>query len=406
LTLAELNSALPSSKTSSLPGLVEGIRHAGSAPLSEATSLPPAAYHSAELFALEVERLFRPGWVAVARSEVVAAPGSYHATDLADERLVLTRDRGGALHVLSRVCRHRSMELVEGTGRAATLSCPYHRWTYTLSGELVGAPLMGSAAAGVEGCRLPEFAAEEWGGFVWVNLDRGAEPLAPRLETLEAQLATAGIDLTDQVVIDRTDWGEQPWDWKVMVDNFMECYHHLGPHRDSLQAAYPAELAWTDTGSDTYSLMHTVPAPEPPEAASTGWPTGDPMRGEAGCLVHVYPLAMCSARPSGTNVLRVVPLGPGRMHLVTEMLAPLSVRDRSDFPEILAARRATFVRINEEDLAACAAVQCGLATPSARPGRLSPLEQPLWEFIRDLAAGLTKAPLAEAEPAQGHAGGS
>jgi phenylpropionate dioxygenase-like ring-hydroxylating dioxygenase large terminal subunit len=385
------------SATPATTGLVEGICQAASRPQSEATTLPPGAYHSEELFALEVRRLFRPGWVAVARSELVAAPGSYHTADLAGERLVLTRDRGGVLRALSRVCRHRSMELVQGSGRARTLSCPYHRWTYALSGELVGAPLMGAVAVGAGGCRLPDFAAEEWGGFVWVNLDGCAEPLAPRLEPLRAQLATAGIDLTSQLVIDRTDWGEQPWDWKVMVDNFMECYHHVGPHRDSLEAAYPAKLAWTDVGSDAYSLMHTVPAPAPPEEASTGWPTGDPMRGEAGYLVHVYPLTMCSARPSGTNVLHVTPLGAGRINLTTEMLAPPSVCDRPDFAQILAARRAAFIKINEEDLVACAAVQRGLATPSARPGRLSSMEQPLWEFIRYLAAGLTRALTAEAD---------
>jgi phenylpropionate dioxygenase-like ring-hydroxylating dioxygenase large terminal subunit len=371
-----------------LEELVADLARAASAPLAEATSLPPAAYRSEELFALEVERLFRPGWVGVCREDQVAVAGDYVSVDLVGERLVVTRDRTGGLHVLSRVCRHRSMEILDGVGHASALQCPYHRWTYSLAGELVGAPHMGSASLRESGCALPAFRTEIWGGFVWVNLDGGAAPLAPQLGVLEEQLARAGLDLGSQVVVDTTDWGECAWDWKVMVDNFMECYHHLGSHLESLNAAYPAQAAWTDQGSAAHGLMHIVPAADPPAAPDTGWPTGDPMRDEPSCLVLVYPATMCSIRPSGTNVVRALPLGPGRIRLFIDMLAPPAVATRDDFPTILAARKEATARVNGEDVSACAAVQRGLDTPSATAGRLSPLEQPLWEFIRYLGATL------------------
>jgi phenylpropionate dioxygenase-like ring-hydroxylating dioxygenase large terminal subunit len=388
------------SVTPALAGLLGDLVAAADAPLAQATSLPPGAYRSDELFALEVERLFRPGWVGVCREDQVASPGDYLSVDLVGERLVVTRDRAGALHVLSRVCRHRSMEILDGAGHAPALQCPYHRWTYSLAGDLVGAPHMGPDLRG-SGCALPGFRTEAWGGFVWVNLDGGAEPLAPQLTALEGQLARAGLDLASQVVVDTTDWGECAWDWKVMVDNFMECYHHLGSHLESLNAAYPAEAAWTDEGSVAHSLMHIVPAADPPAEPASGWPTGDPMCNEPSCLVLVFPATMCSIRPSGTNVVRALPLGPGRIRLFTDMLAPPEVAARADFPAILAARREATGRVNAEDVAACAAVQRGLGTPSATAGRLSQLEQPLWEFIRYLGAALVPpaAGLVGREPA-------
>jgi phenylpropionate dioxygenase-like ring-hydroxylating dioxygenase large terminal subunit len=374
-----------------LDGLLADLAAAAGAALAGATALPPGAYHSEELFVLEVERLFRPGWIGVCRVDQVASPGDYVSVDLVGERLVVTRDRAGALHVLSRVCRHRSMEIVDGAGHAPALQCPYHRWTYSLAGDLVGAPHMDSASLRESGCALPAFRTEIWGGFVWVNLDGGAVPLTPQLGVLEGQLARAGLDLDAQVVVDTTDWGECAWDWKVMVDNFMECYHHLGSHLESLNPAYPAEAAWTDEGSAAHSLMHIVPAADPPAGPDTGWPTDDPMRDEPSCLVLIYPATMCSIRPSGTNVVRALPLGPGRIRLFIDMLAPPEVAARDDFPTILAARKEAMARVNGEDLAACAAVQRGLGTPSATAGRLSSLEQPLWEFIRYLGAALCPA---------------
>ena len=112
------------------------------------------------------------------------------AVDLLDQPLIVTRDERGALHVLSRVCRHRGAILAEGSGNTSTLRCPYHAWVYRLDGTLAGAPYMESAVAfESQHCALPELRSEVWEGFVNVSHGPSSAPLAPRLVTLARVLA-------------------------------------------------------------------------------------------------------------------------------------------------------------------------------------------------------------------------
>jgi phenylpropionate dioxygenase-like ring-hydroxylating dioxygenase large terminal subunit len=363
--------------TPDLDQILAGIKLAGGTSVERAITMPPAAYTSEDLYRLEIEKLFRPGWVAIARTDQVSQPGDYFCVDLVGEPLVVTRDRDGELYVLSRVCLHRWMEVATGSGNAAALQCPYHLWTYSLSGHLVGAPEMqGVEAFDKSGCRLPEVRFEVWKGFIFVNLDGQADPLAPTLTPLNDQLNTFGTE--DHIVVDSVDWGVCPWDWKIMIENFMECYHHAGSHRKTLEDRFPARLTWTDTSNEFYSIMHTVPADD-------ALPEDDEMMVESGRLVHIYPLTILSVRPSGGGILRVLPLGPGRIRLITDMLVPRDAVDEPDFAEKLAKRRERFKTINLEDVETCSRVQKGATAGLADVGRLSRLEQPLWEFYSYLA---------------------
>jgi nitrite reductase/ring-hydroxylating ferredoxin subunit len=145
--------------------LLARIQDAASAPLGRAVTLPPQVYGSEEIYRLEVERVFRPGWFAAARADQVSKPGDYLSVDVVGEPLVITRDRDGDVHVLSRLCAHRWMEVAAGAGNAPALQCPYHLWTYSLSGQLVGAPHMTeSADFDKASCRLATIRHEIWGG--------------------------------------------------------------------------------------------------------------------------------------------------------------------------------------------------------------------------------------------------
>ena len=152
-----------------------------------------AMYTSTEVAALERERIFLREWVCVGHVGEIPNPGDYYTTELADEPLLIVRGEDAEVRVLSNVCRHRGMTLRAAGGCESRLSCPYHGWTYDLTGRLVGAPYMDS----VEGFRLaehhlPTFASEVWQGFVFVNLDGNAATLAPRLagaEDLHPQLS-------------------------------------------------------------------------------------------------------------------------------------------------------------------------------------------------------------------------
>jgi phenylpropionate dioxygenase-like ring-hydroxylating dioxygenase large terminal subunit len=366
-----------------LKDLLTGIKAAGDAPLTAATTLPPAVYRSAELYRLEVERVFRPGWVPIGRADQVATPGDFMCFDLLGEPLVLTRDRDGGLHVLSRVCRHRWMEVAQGSGNAHALQCPYHLWTYGLSGELVGAPEMqGLDDFDKANCSLPEVRHEEWLGFVFVNLDGRADPLAPQLEPLAQSLQPLRVG--EQVTFETIDWGVCDWDWKIMVENYMECYHHIGSHRETVQDDYPAHLTWTEDTNDAYSLMHVPPRVTDPTAKSK-W--GSPLR--EGLLVNIFPICIFGPFDPGLTVLRVLPLGPGKIHLYTDHGMLQEVLDSPNGQEIRDVAMDVFRKIHLEDIGICEGVQRAASAGLAPVGRLSLLEEPLWRLYRFLSARLT-----------------
>jgi phenylpropionate dioxygenase-like ring-hydroxylating dioxygenase large terminal subunit len=128
--------------------------------------------------------------MCVGRVDQVQTPGDYFTLDLLGDKLVVTRDKEGTIHVLSRVCRHRAAEIVQGIGNAQSFQCPYHCWTYRLDGQLIDAPFMDQAEGfDKTACRLPELRSEIWEGFIFVNFDADAQPLGPQLAPLAKMLA-------------------------------------------------------------------------------------------------------------------------------------------------------------------------------------------------------------------------
>jgi len=354
-----------------------------------ATTLPPVAYRSAELYELEQAKVFRPGWQGVCRVEQVAEPGSYYSIDLLGHPLVVTRDHDGGLHVLSRICRHRWMEVVAGTGRANTLQCPYHLWTYGLDGQLLGAPLM-TEVPGFdkrEIC-LPHVRHEVWHGFVFVNFDGTAEPLAGQLTRLEPYVENYELDGYRSVNV--SDW-DCPWDWKIMVENFMECYHHLGTHRHSVEDEYPARLSWTDKGDELFSVLHAPRDPkyhdQPPYLP--GSRRLRPEQLQEIVMVTIYPHFMILLYPGFLYWMKALPEGPGRMHLQLDICLSAAALADSDHDRILPKIVDGVTAVLKEDIDMCAGVQRAVDNAAVDGvGRLAAIEQPLWELYRYLGRQL------------------
>ena len=129
--------------------------------------------------------------------------------------LVISRDLDGELHALSRVCAHRSMPVVDGSGSATRFVCPYHKWTYELDGQLRSAPMMqGAEGFSTSDCRLPEIQLEVWNGFVFVNADESAAPLSTQLTGLSAHIKN--YDFASLRITETLDF-PSPWNWKILV---------------------------------------------------------------------------------------------------------------------------------------------------------------------------------------------
>jgi phenylpropionate dioxygenase-like ring-hydroxylating dioxygenase large terminal subunit len=326
--------------------------------------LTPDDYVTAQGFGADLRRL-AGGWQAVCRSDEVAGPGSQKAVRAATTPVLLARGEDGALNAVSNVCRHRGLILVQDVAQASAIRCPYHLWAYGLDGRLAAAPFMDGAD--LSGCDLPRYGVCEWGGWVFVNLDGQAAPLGPLLAPLEAairpdSLATwkVGFRLSFQHV----------WNWKVMVENFGESYHHIGAHLGTLQPLWPGGRSNADASTaDWIELRHSTHAAA---GTFTVW-----------VVFPTFMLALSDPGPSAYWYL-MTPLGPDRIDLEIVGLFPA---DKAADAAAMEASKAQLLAIHLEDIPMCERVQAGLAAPDAVLGPLSPLEIGVAKFRTWVARG-------------------
>ena len=206
----------------------------------QARTMPSEFYTSVELLALEKERLFRGQWICLGRSHQVSQPGDYFTAELIGEPLIVVRNSSNEIKVLSNVCRHRGSILIEGSGNTTTFVCPYHAWSYNIDGKLRRAPLIESRADFDQTeCRLPTFACETWGGFIYVNLDNTALPLIPQLGGLSELIKHYHMDDMVELYSEESIWETN---WKCLTENFMEGYHLSTVHHKTLHPITPTRL--------------------------------------------------------------------------------------------------------------------------------------------------------------------
>ena len=374
---------------------------AAALPLNRAITLPRQAYVDEDYFKAECETVLKAGWLCVAHVSQVKEPGDFLALELLGEPLVILRDKDGALRVLSRVCAHRAMDIMpEGfefprSGKTGLLSCPYHRWTYNLDGSLRGCPQM-QGADGFErkDWRLFEFASSVWHGFVFVNLDGKAAPLSEQYADFGERIAPWRTE--DMEIAIALEW-QCEFNWKVMIENWMESYHHLGAHSATLNPIMPGERTWTETEHPYFVRAH-LPFTEAyatelrraKEAA--GRRAFVSVRGLSRAqetewgLYLGYPCFMFLTMPDRVLWYRLLPLSAGRCRLLTTTLVARESLGLPGLADIVAAETKLLRDFHLEDMMVNTAVQRGLNSSKAVRGRLSHLEEPVWLIQRYLAA--------------------
>jgi choline monooxygenase len=193
--------------------------------IETATTIPWQWYSDPAVLEREQELLFRRAWHYVGPVERLAERGAFMACRPAGVPVVVVRDGEDELRAFLNVCRHRGSELVTGCGRRQTIQCPYHAWTYGLDGALRAAPRSkeepGFDASELGLVPLP---VGSWGPFVFVSPDPEAPTLAEALADLPEVVAASGFDLDGLRFHSRVPY-ELEANWKVAVENYLECYH-------------------------------------------------------------------------------------------------------------------------------------------------------------------------------------
>jgi Rieske 2Fe-2S family protein len=195
-------------------------------------TLPGRYYTDPEIFAAEQERIFEEGWIAAARAADLAAPGSFRTVSVGRESIILLRGRDGALRAFLNVCRHRGARLCTDTSGQVkrALQCPYHAWTYGLDGSLAAAPnLTKMADIDRTAYGLAPVSLREWLGYAWVCLADAPPSFEDSVIGAVAERlgGPAEIDAWDigSLTVGRRVTYDVAANWKLIVENFMECYH-------------------------------------------------------------------------------------------------------------------------------------------------------------------------------------
>ncbi len=380
---------------------VTTIDDTAEAPRLEET-LPKDAYLSEDAYRREVDRIFAREWLCAGREETIAEPGSYLRVGVAGESLLVVRTREGDLRVFFNVCSHRGSQLAPdeppaspdgeppcASGRfRGAIVCPYHAWTYGLDGSLRAAPFLDER----HGLRrsalgLHEVGVERWGGFVFVHLSpEQAPPLSKQLGAVIER--TRRYPLAELRTATRLTY-ELEANWKVIVENYNECYH-CGPVHPELCELVPAfkqgggadlnwdagvphrEGAWTFTPSGT-STRRPFPSLSPEER--------ERHKGEL-----LYPNLMLSLSSDHVVAFTLWPSGPGRTTITCDFLFDPDEMRRPTFEPSDAV--GFWDLVNRQDWRICESVQRGMASRAFAKGYYAPMEDLSLDIRRYLAERL------------------
>ena len=371
-------------------------------------TLSRRAYFDDEVFRLECERIFSREWYCVGRADAVPAAGDYTVVVVAGESVLLVRGADDVLRGFFNVCRHRGCELVL-TGEQRTVEdprgpsghfpgairCPYHSWTYTLDGALRAAPFLEEDADFSRGdLPLHPVGVDAWGGFVFVNLTPAAAAAEGR--TLLAQLGEAPARVARYPLATlrtaRRIVYEVAANWKVMLENYNECYHCAGVHPE-LCAIVPAfkhrggsELdwesgiphrpgAWTFTESGTSSRMPFADLDADERVRHKG--------------ELIYPNFMLSLSADHVAAFTLWPCSPTRTTIACDFLFDPAEMAKPDFDPSDAVN--FWDLVNRQDWAICEGVQRGMRSRVFEHGYYAPMESwslDIRRYVRDRLGSL------------------
>ena len=350
-------------------------------------SLPSSWYRSGEVFAREKERIFSREWVCVAREEEFPSSGDHRVLDVLGESVILVRNRAGQLRAFYNTCRHRGSRLCrEDTGPNAAaprvrggigggrITCPYHQWSYDLDGRLLAAPYL-SAESGFDKSLFSLYPVGVgcWGGFVFLNLTpTGAVALEEQLGPVPARTARYPLS---ELRIGHTIRYEVAANWKIVCENYNECYHCAGVHPE-LCALVPA---FRERGGANLDWERGIPHRPGAYTFTTSGATqrrAFPTLNEDEQVRHkgelVYPNLFVSLACDHVAVFMLQPQSASQTRIVCHFLFEPHELAKSDFDP---SDTTTFWDlVNRQDWEICEAVQQGISARVHEHGWYAPME--------------------------------
>jgi Rieske 2Fe-2S family protein len=366
-------------------------------PASLISTLPGHYYTDPAVFALEQSRVFETMWFCAVRSADLPTPGKFRKVQVGRESVLVVRGRDGQLRAFLNICRHRGAQIcTEDTGEVKrAFQCPYHAWTYDLAGKLVAAPNL-TKMPDIDRVQygLVPVALREWLGYAWVCLadeppsfeDDVMGAIADRLGSREA---IDGYEL-DALTVGRRITYDVQANWKLIIENFMECYHCATIHPELTEVlpefadGYAAQFFvghGAEFGADVQGF--TVDGGE----GFDKLPGVDADHDRRYYAITVRPTVFVNLVPDHVIFHRMFPVSESRTIVECDWLYTREVvesgRDVSRSVEL-------FHRVNEQDFEACERTQPAMSSRAyAHGGVLVPSEHHIGEFHHWLTQRLT-----------------
>ena len=324
-------------------------------------SLHADAYTRQRWFDLDQRQIIARTWQWVCHRERLAEPGAYVTEDIVGMPIVAVRGRDGELRAFYNVCQHRAHHLVEGSGTIANLVCPYHAWSYDLTGQLRAARYtdriddfdMGSVC-------LDRVQIEEFGGMVYVNLDTTAAPLAEQSGELGAEIAHWAPDVEQLTFANRLTY-EIKSNWKNVVDNFLECYHCHVAHKDFVS------LVDMDTYEVTTHGIYSSHMAEAGKSANSAYDVSDATVTDH-AVWWLWPNTCLMRYPGRGNfiIMHIIPVGPDKTLETYDFFLETAEPTEAELDSI----RYIDEVLQPEDIGLVESVQRGMRTPAFQQGRI------------------------------------
>ncbi len=326
-------------------------------------TLPARWYTDNAFYDREKVAIFYRSWIYAGHKSQLQSTGDFITTRIHEQRVFIIRDKAGELRAFYNVCQHRGHELVSGAGRKKTaIVCPYHAWTYGFNGELIRARNTEKMKR-FNKCdfALKPVGVEEFCGLVFINLNPEAKPLHQQVPGLEEEIRSFCPRVDDMIFAQR-DIYDVASNWKVMVDNFLECYHCHTAHRDFVDLVDMKTYRSSSNGIYSRHVSHAVKSTD---SSAYKFKKGEVDFGYAGWFL--WPNLTIWIYPGEPNIsiLQMTPAGVDRTIEFQDWFLP----EAEPSAQQKAAMDYQKAVLQPEDISLCESVQRGLCSMGYNQGR-------------------------------------
>ncbi|KAJ1327361.1 choline monooxygenase [Microdochium nivale] len=325
-------------------------------------ALPGSWYISDEMYQLERRAIFSKRWLLTTHKARLPNNGDWLRYEVAGYSFIIARDRTGAINAFHNVCRHRAYPVVTADkGNNSILACKYHNWSYALNGKLTKAPEY-QELEGFDKSKnglFPIHVHIDHNDFIWVNLEAKEKPTIAwnaDYDRIDEQARYKAYNF-DDYVFDHTWEMAGDYNWKILADNYNECYHCPTTHPDIPTVA---DLEAYSVKTDKAYIQHL------------GAPTAEQIaKGFNVSATYFFPNASMNVSPHFFFMQRFVPKGPNKSVMSYEVY-----RNKHSTDEQFNTINDIYKRIMSEDKHLCAAAQENINAGIFVNGELHPrLEQ-------------------------------